>query len=70
MSDDMPKRAKELLEEVVKDVESREKDVKKLKAMTKLAKDLGEDTSDLESMLTVVDDFTASVKRRLGKMKQ
>ena len=67
MSDEIGKKSKALLEGLVKDVEDKMPVIGKIKQMAALAKEIGEDTKEIDEVLETAESFGKMVIRRFGK---
>ena len=67
MSDEIGKKSKALLEGLVKDVEDKMPVIDKIKQMAALAKEIGEDTKEIDEVLETAESFGKMVIRRFGK---
>jgi len=67
MSDEIGKKSKALLEGLVKDVEEKMPVIDKIKQMAALAKEIGEDTKEIDEVLETAESFGKMVIKRFGK---
>lgn len=69
MSDELRQRGRRLIADVVKDVKARTGDLKKIRQMMKLAKEVDPefDTEDIEAMLDVSETVADDILKRLDK---
>jgi len=69
MPGELEKKGAELMAALVKDVKDKLPVIKKLKAMNKLAKDIGEGAPELESVIESAESFAKMVIDRFEKPK-
>ena len=69
MSDEIVKDTKALTEKIVMDANVQLKRLQKVKAMTKLAKDLGEPTDEMENLLNVSENVLKDLAGKLLSKK-
>ena len=69
MSDEIVKDTKALTEKIVRDANVQLKRLQKVKAMTKLAKDLGEPTDEMENLLAVSENVLKDLAGKLLSKK-
>ena len=69
MSDEIKKTGDDLIAKLVKDVKDKAPTIDKIKAISKLAKELGEDTSIIDQVIDVADSFGKSILSRFDKSK-
>lgn len=67
MPNELEKKSEELMKALVEDVKAKLPVIKKLKAMSKLAKDIGEGAPELESVLETAEGFAKMVIDRFEK---
>ena len=67
MSDELRKKGASMIEELVKDVKDKIGVVKKIKAMSKLAHDIGEDTAEVDNAIDAIEGFSDMVIKRFDK---
>lgn len=69
MAEDLAKKGEALMESLVKDVREKIPVLKKLRAMSKLAKDIGEEAPEMDRVLSAAEDFADMVIKRFEKSK-
>ena len=69
MSDEIVKDTEALTEKIVRDANVQLKRLQKVKAMTKLAKDLGEPTDEMENLLNVSENVLKDLAGKLLSKK-
>ena len=69
MSDEIVKDTEALTEKIVRDANVQLKRLQKVKAMTKLAKDLGEPTDEMENLLAVSENVLKDLAGKLLSKK-
>lgn len=69
MPEDLAKKSEALMEGLVKDVREKLPILKKLRAMSKLAKDIGDDVPEMDRVLGAAEDFADMVIKRFEKSK-
>jgi len=69
MAEELRKKGEALMESLVKDVQSKLPIIKKLKAMNKLAKDIGEGAPELDGVIETAESFANMVIEKFGKTK-
>jgi len=67
MSDALRKKGESLISDLVKDVKDKQTVVKKIKAMSKLAKDIGESTEEVDNAISAIEAFSDMVIKRFDK---
>jgi len=67
MSDELRAKGESLIQDLVKDVKDKKEVIKKIKAMTRLAKSIGEDTKEIEDVITATEAFSDTVLKRFDK---
>jgi len=67
VAEDLVKKNEDLMESLVKDVRSKLPVLKKLKAMAKLAKDIGEEDLEIDQVLEAAEGFSKMVIDRFEK---
>ena len=67
MAEELQKKGEALMESLVKDVREKLPVLKKLRAMSKLAKDIGEDVPEMDQILGSAEDFADMVIKRFDK---
>jgi len=70
MAEDLQKKSDDLMESLVKDVREKLPTLKKLRAMSKLAKDIGEEAPEMDRVLGAAEDFADMVIKRFEKLKK
>ena len=66
MADDIRAEQRKMIADLVSSVSSKEADIGKLREMTQLAKELGEDTAEADKLLEVAGGFLDMIKKRFG----
>jgi len=69
LSDEIVKDTEALTEKIVRDANVQLKRLQKVKAMTKLAKDLGEPTDEMENLLAVSENVLKDLAGKLLSKK-
>jgi len=69
MSDDLKAKGEALIESLVKDVKEKLPVIEKLKAMNKLAQEIGEGAPELDQVIETAESFAKMVIERFGKPK-
>lgn len=69
MSDEIKKTGDELIAKLVNDVKGKMPTIERIKAISKLAKEIGEDTSDVDNVIEAADSFAKSILSRFDKSK-
>jgi len=67
VANDLVKKNEDLMESLVKDVRGKLPVLKKLKAMAKLAKDIGEEDLEIDQVLEAAESFSKMVIDRFEK---
>jgi len=67
MAENLLKKSDDLMEALVKDVRGKLPVLKKLKAMAKLAKDIGEEDLEIDQVLEAAEGFSKMVIDRFEK---
>ena len=67
MAENLLKKSDDLMEALVKDVRGQLPVLKKLKAMAKLAKDIGEEDLEIDQVLEAAEGFSKMVIDRFEK---
>ena len=70
MSDELKKTADALIAKLVDDVKGKMPTIEKIKQISKLAKEIGEDTSDVDNVIDAADSFSKSILSRFDKLKK
>ena len=70
MSDELKKTGDALIAKLVDDVKGKMPTIEKIKAISKLAKEIGEDTSDVDNVIDAADTFAKSILSRFDKPKK
>jgi len=66
MADDIKTAQAKMIADLVSSVSEKGTDIAKLKEMTRLARELGEDTGEADKLLATAEDFLATIKKRFG----
>jgi len=69
MAEELLKKSEALMESLVKDVQSKLPVIEKLKAMNKLASEIGEGAPELDGLIETAESFANMVIERFGKTK-
>jgi len=69
MAENLREKGEALMADLVRDVEDKMGTVDKIKSMSKLAKDIGEDTTDVDNAIEAIEGFSQMVLKRFGKKK-
>jgi len=69
VSDEIKKTGDELIAKLVNDVKGKMPTIERIKAISKLAKEIGEDTSDVDNVIEAADSFAKSILSRFDKSK-
>jgi len=69
VSDELKKTGDALIAKLVKDVKDKMPMIDKIKAISKLAKEIGEDTADVDQVIDTADSFAKSILSRFDKGK-
>jgi len=69
VSDSIQKRTKELTDKLVEDVKTQMPTIGKVKEIARLAKEIGEDTADIDSIVDVIEGFGKTILQRFDKAK-
>lgn len=67
MSDELRKKGEALLKGLVKDVKEKKDVISKVKQIAKLARELGEDTTEVDNVIEAAEGFSDMIIKRFDK---